>query len=132
MSMARNNVNYSPFLPTIEASAEQSQQRNNVKTEDAAGVENKVTGNAVNNYSVGVGLNWRLFDGLEMFTTHERYKELQALGELSLQQAIENLIVEVSSSYYNVLIQQNLLEANYHSLKISEERYEDAKLSKWS
>ena len=101
-SMAKNNVNYSPFLPSVTATAEQSQQRNNVKTENASGVESKVSGANVNNYSVGVGLNWRLFDGLEMFTTHEKYKELQALGELTLQQAIESLIVEVSSSYYNV------------------------------
>lgn len=127
-SMAKNNVNYSPFLPTVEATAEQSQQRNNMKTENASGVENKLDGVNVNSYSVGVGLNWRLFDGLEMFTTHEKYKELQALGELALQQAVENLVVEVSSSYYNVLIQQNLLAANYHSLKISEERYKQAKL----
>lgn len=127
-SMAKNNVNYSPFLPSVTATAEQSQQRNNVKTENASGVESKVSGANVNNYSVGVGLNWRLFDGLEMFTTHEKYKELQALGELTLQQAIESLIVEVSSSYYNVLIQQNLLEANHHSLKISEERYKEARL----
>ena len=127
-SMAKNNVNYSPFLPTVAASAEQSQQRNNVKTENASGVESKTSGASVNNYSLGVGLNWRLFDGLEMFTTHEKYKELQALGELTLQQAIESLIVEVSSSYYNVLIQQNLLEANRYSLKISAERYEEAKL----
>ena len=127
-AMAKNNVNYSSFLPTLELTAGQTQRRESVKTEDASGVENKQSGLTVNNYSAGVGLNWRLFDGLEMFITHEKCKELHFLSELSLQQAVESLIVEISSAYYNVLIQQHKLIANKHSLDISSERYEEAKL----
>lgn len=127
-SMARNNVNYSPFLPSVNASANQEQAWNNVKTENSAGVENKQSGVRQTTWSAGVDLNWRLFDGLEMFTTHERYKELEARGELEVQQAVEQLVVDVSAAYYNVLIQQHRLMANQHSLRVSMARYEEAQL----
>jgi len=124
--MASNEVNYSPFLPTLAANAKQNQTRNDVKTENAAGEESKSSGVKTTTYTAGVALDWRLFDGLEMFTTHERYKELQAMGELNVRLAVENLIVNVSAAYYHILVQQQRLEASSHSLRLSRERYQDA------
>lgn len=34
--MDKNNLNYSTFLPTLEGNAEQTQTRNNTKTENSA------------------------------------------------------------------------------------------------
>ena len=116
------------FLPTLEANAKQTQTRNDSKTENSAGEVNKVSDMKTDNYTAGVALNWRLFDGLEMFTTHEKQKELLAMGELAVQQAVENLIVNVSSAYYNVLVQHHKLIAVRHSLEISTERYEEAQV----
>lgn len=124
--MAKNNVNYSPFLPAVDASAQQTQTRNESRTENSEGVVNKISDAKSDNYSAGVALNWRLFDGLEMFTTHEMQKELLAKGELAVQQVVENLIVEVSASYYDVLVQQHRLVASRHSLELSSERYDEA------
>lgn len=124
--MAKNDLNYSTFLPTLEATAKQNQTRNDSKTEDRQGVENKLSDVKTDNYSAGVALNWRLFDGLEMFTTREKQKELLAMGELAVQQAVENLIVNVSAAYYNVLVQHHKLQAALHSLEVSNERYEEA------
>ena len=126
--MDKNNLNYSTFLPTLEANAKQTQTRNDSKTENSAGEVNKVSDMKTDNYTAGVALNWRLFDGLEMFTTHEKQKELLAMGELAVQQAVENLIVNVSSAYYNVLVQHHKLIAVRHSLEISTERYEEAQV----
>lgn len=126
--MDKNNLNYSTFLPTLEANAKQTQTRNDSKTENSAGEVNKVSDMKTDNYTAGVALNWRLFDGLEMFTTHEKQKELLAMGELAVQQAVENLIVNVSSAYYNVLVQHHKLVAVRHSLEISTERYEEAQV----
>lgn len=126
--MDKNNLNYSTFLPTLEANAKQTQTRNDSKTENSAGEVNKVSDMKADNYTAGVALNWRLFDGLEMFTTHEKQKELLAMGELAVQQAVENLIVNVSSAYYNVLVQHHKLIAVRHSLEISTERYEEAQV----
>ena len=125
--MDRNNLNYSPFLPTLEATAKQTQTRNDSKQENASGEVNKLSDVKTDNYSAGVALNWRIFDGLEMFTTHEKQRELLAIGELAVQQAVENLIVNVSAAYYNVLVQHHKLVATCHSLAISNERYDEAR-----
>ena len=126
--MDKNNLNYSTFLPTLEATAKQTQTRNDAKTENSAGEVNKMSDVKTDNYSAGVALNWRIFDGLEMFTTHEKQKELLAMGELAVRQAVENLILNVSAAYYNVLVQHHKLMANRHSLALSNERYDEAKV----
>ncbi len=126
-SMDKNNLNYSTFLPTLEGTATQTQTRNDTKIENSAGEINEMSDVKTDNYSAGVALNWRIFDGLEMFTTHEKQKELLAMGELAVQQAVENLIVNVSAAYYNVLVQHHKLIATRHSLEISNERYDEAK-----
>ena len=109
--MDKNNLNYSTFLPTLEGTAKQTQTRNDTKTENSVGEVNKMSDVKTDNYTAGVALNWRIFDGLEMFTTHEKQKELLAMGELAVQQAVENLILNVSAAYYNVLVQHHKLIA---------------------
>jgi outer membrane protein TolC len=113
-AMARNNANPAPFLPALDATARQNQAIND---------NNSTT---TNTYSAGIALTWRLFDGLDMFATRERLRELEAMGELSLQQGIESLVVEVCSLYYNVVVQQYRLAAARRALELSHERYEDA------
>ena len=117
--MDKNNLNYSTFLPTLEGTAKQTQTRNDTKTENSVGEVNKMSDVKTDNYTAGVALNWRIFDGLEMFTTHEKQKELLAMGELAVQQAVENLILNVSAAYYNVLVQHHKLIAARHSLELS-------------
>ena len=126
--MDKNNLNYSTFLPTLEGTAKQTQTRNDTKTENSVGEVNKMSDVKTDNYSAGVALNWRIFDGLEMFTTHEKQKELLAMGELAVQQAVENLILNVSAAYYNVLVQHHKLMAARHSLELSNERYDEARV----
>lgn len=124
--VAENNVTYAPFLPTVGLDVQQSQKINDTKTK-SNGEIHKLNGSETNSLSAGVGLNWRLFDGMAMFTTYERYQEMQARGELKTQMIVENLIVEVSSAYYNVIVQHSKLEASKHSLELSTERYNEAR-----
>ena len=85
-----------------------------------------MNGVASDAYSAGVSLNWRLFDGLSMFTTYAKYQEMLAIGELNTQMSMENLIVNVSEAYYNVIVQHSKLDAAKHSLTLSSERYTEA------
>lgn len=124
--MAANELNYSPFLPTLGVNAGQKQTINDSKT--TTNGENRELNNSRSDaLTAGVALNWRLFDGMGMFVTQEKYQEMLAIGELNTQMAIENLIVNVSSSYYNVIMQHSKLDAARHSLGLSTERYKEAK-----
>ncbi|MDR0543742.1 MAG: TolC family protein [Odoribacteraceae bacterium] len=109
--IAANDANVTPLLPTLSAAVRQSQ---------TPGDPNP------NTLSAAVALNWRIFDGLDMFVARERLGELQNIGELQLQQAIEDLVTQVCSLYYNVVVQQYRLAATRHALQLSRERYEDA------
>ena len=124
--MAANDLNYSPFLPTLGVTAGQKQTINDSKT--TTNGENRELNNSRSDaLTAGVALNWRLFDGLGMFVTQEKYQEMLTIGELNTQMAIENLIVNVSASYYNVIMQHSKLDAARHSLGLSTERYKEAR-----
>lgn len=126
--VADNNVTYAPFLPVVDLNLKQNQNINNSKTISAPDdLERKLNGSVSDGLTGGVALNWRLFDGLGMFTTYEKYKEMLAIGELSTQMSVENLVVTVSSFYYNVIAQHSKLDAARHSLGLSNERYNEAK-----
>ncbi|WP_337752914.1 TolC family protein, partial [Coprobacter fastidiosus] len=52
--------------------------------------------------------------------------EFIAIGELKTRMAVENLIAQVNTEYYNVLVQKSLLDAAKQSLDLSRQRYEIA------
>ena len=66
----RNNRNYGVFLPTLSASASQRESTVDSKRTDSNGTERKFNNTVTDNLSASVNLNWRIFDGLAMFTTH--------------------------------------------------------------
>lgn len=124
--MAANDLNYSPFLPTLGVTAGQKQTINDSKT-TTNGESRELNSSRSDALTAGVALNWRLFDGMGMFVTQEKYQEMMTIGELNTQMAIENLIVNVSASYYNVIMQHSKLDAARHSLGLSTERYKEAR-----
>ncbi|MGL5681887.1 MAG: TolC family protein [Marinifilaceae bacterium] len=117
-----NNINYGQFMPRVDVSAGQNQKITDSKSE-MEGVVEKQNAITTNNYNVSGGLSWRLFDGLGMFFTQSKYKTMLEIGEIGLQSEIEQLIMNVSSGYYNVIRQQSKLQATKHSLELSAERY---------
>ena len=123
----RNNQNYSSFLPSLSAEGTQKESIINSKRKDAnSGTEKKFSGSITDNYGANINLNWTIFDGLAMFTTHEKLNEFIAIGELKTRMAVENLIAQVNTGYYNVLVQKSLLDAAKQSLDLSRQRYEIA------
>lgn len=123
---AENNVNYAPFLPSVGANAGQKQTISDSRT-TSNGEYRELDNSRSDVLSAGVSLNWRLFDGMEMFMTHSRYKEMLTIGELNTKAAVENLIVEVSSYYYDIVRQHSKVEAAKHSLALSASRYAEAR-----
>lgn len=123
---AANNLNYGPFLPTLSVSAGQKENITDSKV-ITNGTDNGVNNAVSDALTAGVALNWRLFDGLEMFMTHSRYQEMLSIGELNTRAAVENLIVQVCSYYFDVIRQQSKLKAARHSLALSGDRYDEAR-----
>ncbi len=120
-AMAENNVTLAPFLPTVTGTGRQSQTSNDVISSSAEAERSRT-----NLYSAGVALNWKLFDGLGMFTSYSRQQELLAMSSQRVRINVENLVMSVCSEYYNIIVQQNGMESALTSLALSKSRYENA------
>jgi outer membrane protein len=119
--IAENNVTIAPFLPTVTGSGRQTQTDNNVSSSESDDSKSRT-----NYYTAGVTMNWKLFDGLGMFTTYSRQKELLAMTSQQLKISVENLVMRVCSEYYNIIVQQSRLESALTSLSLSKARYDNA------
>ena len=120
-----NDHNISPFLPQVDLTLSQRQNVNDGKIKDASGTAGRkaVSTNALNG---GIGLKWRLFDGLGMFSVYSKTKELFEMGDLQTKSAIEQLIVKVSTLYYDVIMSKSKVDAARHSMALSAARYAEA------
>lgn len=127
-----NNYGYGKynFLPTIGASATRNfdiqdieQGRTNERGDTVIIVNNA----QANQLSASINLEWTIFDGLGMFITYERIKELKRAGVLNLKAAIESSIAEVSQAYYQVVLEKGRIAVLKNTLELSEKRLEIAK-----
>jgi outer membrane protein TolC len=82
-----------------------------------------------NTANIGVQLNWTLFDGRRMFIAKNRLEELEALGQLNLQNRVQQTTAQVLQAYYNIvrtrLNERALAEVialNVERLRIAEAR----------
>jgi len=119
--VAENNVTIAPFLPTVTGSGRQSQTDNNVSSSSSGDSKSRT-----NYYTTGVTMNWKIFDGLGMFTTYSRQQELFAMSSQRVKISVENLVMRVCSEYYNIIVQQSRLETALTSLSLSKARYDNA------
>jgi outer membrane protein TolC len=94
------------------------QQRN--FGEDGLKAESNTNGASVIN---SANLTWTLFDGLSMFATREKQKELLTQGELNFRSVVENLVMKISTQYYLIISLQNQVKLLTELVGISEIRY---------
>jgi outer membrane protein len=112
------------FLPTINGNITKNFTRNR-ETNKYKGVVNRTDTSGIskaNSWVAGVQLNWVLFDGLRMFATRDRIKELVSLGELGVKTQITTSIADVLKTYYNIVQQKQQLKAIVEQKAIGEER----------
>ena len=62
--------------------------------------------------SVGLAVNWTLFDGFRIRTNYKRLKEMQQMGALKTRITIEDFMASLTAEYYNY-IQQTLRLQNF-------------------
>jgi outer membrane protein TolC len=87
--------------------------------------------------TVGLNLNWTIFDGFGIQATYSKLQELQQMGKLNTRMAIEGLVADIAAEYYN-LIRQRIRLKNLRSavrlsrerLRIVEERYTIGSMSR--
>jgi outer membrane protein len=124
--IADNNkaLGVSGFLPTLDASGSYQQSSNSVETNSPFGFgdTDRETWNGQ------IQLNWTLFDGFKMFSDRKRYIQLAELGEYQARNNIENTVVAIMRSYFNLVQQEQLLAVAESTLAISQIRLNKAEV----
>jgi outer membrane protein TolC len=110
------------MLPVVSATVAANNRVQNSSQTLQSGVVNSLDNAKNNSLNYGVNLDWTVFDGFKMFAKLDQLKELQKLGEAQLKQTILTKISAVTSTYFDLVQQQQQLEALDSTIVISNQR----------
>lgn len=123
-AIAKNNhtAGNAGFLPTLDLSSRHSGTLNDTRTNpgDTTGSFTDDVYNTASNAQLTLGLT--IFDGFSVSTTYRKLGELKKVGELNTQMAVENLVADIVSGYYNYIQQVKLLNNLVYAVILSKER----------
>lgn len=110
------------FLPSVNFTGSATSVDNETDTDTS------LVNSDIQNLKAELSLNWTLFDGFRMFANKKMYSQLAELSSYQTKDKIEQTIVLISQSYFNIIQQEKLLEASLKSEEISEIRLQREKI----
>ncbi|MBL7808052.1 MAG: TolC family protein, partial [Saprospiraceae bacterium] len=110
------------MLPTINLVANETFTLSTFQQKLANGSEFNEAGAPFNNANAGVQLNWTLFDGRRMHITKKRLGELESLGQINLQNTIQQTAAAVLIAYYEIVRGRMQERAIAEVITLNEER----------
>ena len=104
LEVAKNSssVYNSGYLPSVFASGGADYQDNNSKIEFQNGNTQDDIVNTTNSYSASVGVDYLIFDGFGRKYNYKRLQEEYNISEIRVRQVIENTLLGLLISYYDV------------------------------
>jgi outer membrane protein len=129
LEISKNNVNpgVAGALPYIGGTVTNSHSVLDSRQVQPNGLVTEKNGARNSNFNYGVGLSWTIFDGFGMFARYDQLQELERFGKENLQVAIMANVAAVTTTYYNLVQQQQQLYAYDTAIIISQQRLEFAK-----
>jgi outer membrane protein TolC len=123
-TIAKNNytIGNAGFLPSLDLSSRYGGTLNNTTTNLTDGSKNLSTGVYNTTANAGLTMGLTIFNGFNVQTTYRKLNELKQIGELNTQLAIENLISDIVSGYYDYIQQIQLLTNLKYAVTLSKER----------
>ena len=124
VSQNNQGLGLSGFLPTLNANGNYQMQNSREKSNSQQSYGDSET----EIRSAELALQWTLFDGFRMFANRKLYSESARLGHYQARQSIENTVVAICRAYFNLVLQEKLLQIAEESKQISEERFNQEKV----
>lgn len=124
LSIDKTNVTIgnAGMLPQVSANVIDNNSIQNTTQTRSDGTINKLDNAKNNSLTYGVGLDWTVFDGFKMFARYDQLKALQKLGEAELKLTVITKISDVTSTYFDLVQQQQQLSALDSTIVISNQR----------
>ncbi|MES2838508.1 MAG: TolC family protein [Bacteroidota bacterium] len=122
ISQNNNSLGNAGFLPDVALNVAQSNSVINTKQTFVDGRILDRDGAKSNSLNAGIGLSWTIFDGMKMFTTADKLKELEKKGDLQVKQEVLNVVSEVILNYNLIVASQQQIKVLQQSILLSNER----------
>ncbi|OFY62401.1 MAG: hypothetical protein A2Y71_02220 [Bacteroidetes bacterium RBG_13_42_15] len=123
-TIAQNNftLGNAGFLPSLDVTSRHSGSISDITRNQTDGSQTKSDGEHNTTTSAGLAMDLTIFNGFNVQTTYKKLSELKHIGELNTQLAIENLVADIISGYYNYIEQMMLLKNLQYAVVLSKER----------
>ncbi len=123
-TIAKNNftLGNAGFLPSLDVTSRHSGSINDITRNQTDGSQTQSDGEHNTTTSAGLAMDLTIFNGFNVQTTYKKLNELKHIGELNTQLAIENLVADIISGYYNYIEQMMLLKNLQYAVVLSKER----------
>ncbi|TAL73559.1 MAG: TolC family protein [Bacteroidetes bacterium] len=123
-TISKNNytLGNAGFLPKVDLTGRYTGTLNNSTTNLTDGTQTISNGIFNSTTSGSVALGMTIFNGFNVVTTYKKLGELNLIGQLNTQLAVENLIADIVSGYYNYILQVQLMNNLKYALILSRER----------
>lgn len=89
----------------------------------ATGQTTTAKGKLEHTLHAAIDLEWTLFDGFRMQADLQRLRQLKLIGETQTRIAVEDLVANLSTAYYDLVQQQARLANLASALNLSQERH---------
>ena len=116
-----SSIYNSGYLPTLSANGGASYDNSDNRNEFQDGAIQE-TDSKSNSYNASIGLNYLIFDGLGRMYNYKKLKELYNISEIQARQVVQNTLLKLLSSYYDVALLTENKSNQEQSLSISKTR----------
>lgn len=129
VEIAKNNIRrgLSAMYPVVTGNFSTNNTVSNTRQTLSSGTVQERDGAKNSNMSYGPVLNWRVFDGFEMFARYDQLKEFYKLDESNLKLTVQNTVANVVTNYYDLVQQQQQIKALGTALEISRIRLKNSR-----
>ncbi|MBK9283564.1 MAG: TolC family protein [Sphingobacteriaceae bacterium] len=120
----KNNAGNAGLSPTVSLNANLNFSNLNSYQEFSSGTIQDRTGAKSNNVAASANVNWVIFDGFKMFAVKKKLSSNENISDLQLKKQIEDVIVEITAGYYEVVRLNKLLAVANENLSLLRKRKE--------
>jgi outer membrane protein len=120
-AIAQNNVTpgNAGMLPVVTGNFTSSNSIQNTKQTTSTGAVNNINGAHNSSITYGPNLNWTIFNGFGMFANYDELKQLNQLSGVMQRDTILITVSNVMATYYNLVNQNEELNALKGAIEIS-------------
>ncbi len=110
------------YLPSVSLTSNYNGSLTNNTQNMTDGSQTVSNGSYSTGSNTAATLDWTIFNGFNVQVTYKKLNELKQLGSLNTQLAVENLVSDIISGYYNYIQQVQLLNNMKYAVSLSKER----------